>query len=376
MPNRPPLREIAVLFARLGATAFGGPAAHVAMMEEEVVRRRQWLTREEFLDLLGATNLIPGPNSTEMAIHIGHKLGGWRGLLLAGGLFILPAFFIVWAIAWFYVRYGSLPEFQSVFHGVKPVILAVIGQAIWSLSRSAVKDKILAGLALLALALYLYTGNELLVLFVISVLNLLVRIPGGRNPLLIPLFLLTPASGAWAQAVRKAGEHELFLYFAKIGSVLFGSGYVLIAFLQNDLVTKYQWITQQQLVDAITVGQFTPGPVFTTATFIGYLVSGNRGAVAATLGIFAPAFFFVALSAPVIPKLRRSKWTYPVLDGLNVASLSLMAGTTFLLSKGTVDTVYGACVFTISLLLLVRFKINSVWLILVSGALGYAGLAG
>lgn len=369
------LREIALLFLRLGATAFGGPAAHIAMMEDEVVRKRTWLTREEFLDLLGATNLIPGPNSTEMAIHIGYKMAGWRGLLLAGGLFILPAFLIVWAMAWFYVEYGSLPEFQSIFLGVKPVILAIIAQAIWSLSKTAVKDKILAALALLSLALYFYTRNEILVLFVIAILNLILRIiPGSTNPLL--LFILSPISTAWAQSegVRRAGSEQLFLYFAKIGSVLFGSGYVLIAFLQNDLAVNFQWITQQQLVDAITVGQFTPGPVFTTATFIGYLVNGHSGAVAATAGIFAPAFVFVALSAPVIPKLRKSKWTYPILDGLNVASLSLMTCAALLLVKGTADSVYGAIAFGLSLLLLVKFKINSVWLILVAGLLGYAGL--
>lgn len=365
-----PLRELAILFLRLGATAFGGPAAHIAMMEEEVVRKKQWLARQEFLDLLGATNLIPGPNSTEMAIHIGYKMGGWRGLLLAGSLFILPAFLIVWATAWFYMKYGSLPEFQSVFAGVTPVILAIIAQATWNLSQSAVKDKILAGLAVLSLAMYLYTGNEILVLFVIAILNLLLRfIPGGLAPLL--LFLVSPMSNAWAQNEPLKNGDQLFLYFTKIGSVLFGSGYVLIAFLQNDLVNKYQWITQQQLLDAIAAGQFTPGPVFTTATFIGYIVSGNSGAIAATLGIFLPAFFFVAVSAPFIPALRKSKWTYPILDGLNVASLSLMAGAALILGKGAATTVYGVIAFLVSLLLLLKFRLNSVWLILAAAGLGY-----
>ncbi len=382
--QRPTLSEIALLFLRLGTTAFGGPAAHIAMMEEEVVRRRRWLSPEEFLDLLGATNLIPGPNSTEMAIHVGHKMAGWRGLVTAGIAFIGPAFLIVWAIAWSYVKFGSLPAFQSVFLAIKPVILAVVAQAIWNLSRSALKNRILAGLAVLALVLYLVWGNEILILFLIAALNLALRLmrrpPTDRAALflLMGTGLLQPLARAWGQTAQRLipPPEALFGYFAKVGSVLFGSGYVLIAFLQNDLVDKYSWITQQQLIDAIAVGQFTPGPVFTTATFIGYLISGNVGAVTATVGIFAPAFAFVALSAPLLPALRRSRWTSPVLDGLNVASLSLMAGAGFILAKGTVGSPYGAIAFAVSLGLLMKFKVNSAWLIALAGVLGYCDLVG
>lgn len=380
---KPSLKELALVFARMGATAFGGPAAHIAMMEEEIVRRRQWLSREEFLDLLGATSLIPGPNSTEMAIHVGHKMAGWRGLLVAGTTFIVPAFFIVWAIAWFYVQFGSLPAFQSIFHGIKPVILAVIFQAVWSLFKAAVKDKILALLALLSLGLYLVWGNEIAILFIIALLNPIIRLklkpPKNKSiVLMLSLWVLFPITRAFAQLAEqtKINLEQLFLYFVKVGSVLFGSGYVLIAFLQNDLVDHFKWLTQQQLVDAIAVGQFTPGPVFTTATFIGYLVAGHSGAVIATLGIFTPAFMFVALSAPLLPALRKSKWTAPILDGLNVASLSLMTGAALILGKTSVTSFYGAGAFVISLALLIRFKINSAWLIVVAGVCGYIGLAG
>jgi chromate transporter len=363
------LRDVVLLFFRLGATAFGGPAAHIAMMEEEIVRRRQWLSREEFLDLLGATNLIPGPNSTEMAIHIGHKMAGWRGLILGGAAFIIPAFLIVWAIAWFYVAFGELPAVQSVFSGVKPVILAVVAHALWSLSRSAVKDRLLGGLAVLALGLYLFWGNELK------------PRPTQLKTLILPLLgwmILFPTTRAWGDTTPpgRVSPELLFAYFAKVGSALFGSGYVLIAFLQSDLVDKYQWISQQQLIDAIAVGQFTPGPVFTTATFIGYLILGHSGAVVATLGIFLPAFVFVALSAPFIPALRRSRWTAPLLDGLNVASLSLMAGAAIALGQTTINNWYGALTFVLSSFLLIRFKVNSVWLILAAGTLGWLGLAG
>jgi chromate transporter len=344
---------LAKLFARLGATSFGGPAAHIAMMEEEFVRRRKWLSKQDFLDLLGATNLIPGPNSTEMAIHIGYRMGGWRGLLAAGAAFILPAFFIVWAAAWFYVRFGSLPEFRAVFAGVMPVIVAVIAQAVWSLSKSAVKDRALAVLGLCALGAYFIWRNEIAILATVALANLLLRMSWRpKGPL------------------ASAPVDMLFLFFLKVGSVLFGSGYVLIAFLQDELVNKYQWLSNQQLMDAIAVGQFTPGPVFTTATFIGYLTAGNSGAVAATVGIFAPAFFFVALSAPFLPKLRRSLRIAYLLDGLNVASLSLMAAAIMPLAQDAIADAYGIGALAISAVLLIRYKINSAWLVLAGGLMG------
>ena len=346
------LIEIAFSFIKLGCTAFGGPAAHIAMMEADLVQKKKWLTTEEFLDLNAATNLIPGPNSTELAIHIGYKKAGWPGLIVAGVCFILPAFLIVWAIAWFYIEYGNLPAFKAIFIAVIPVIIAVIVQAIQNLTRSAVKNISHWILAALALAGFLWGLHELIILFSIAALNLL-----------------------WSLNLRDTrisiAPFAVFLYFTKVGSVLFGSGYVLIAFLQNDLVHKYQWITEQQLIDAIAVGQFTPGPVFTTATFIGYIIAGHFGAVAATLGIFLPAFIFVALSAPFISKLRSSKNISSFLDGLNIASLSLMAGAAILLIRENAFSLYFAIVFIVSFLLLTRFKINSAWVLLAAAALSF-----
>ena len=374
------LKEIAKAFFKLGATAFGGPAAHIAMMEEDLVRRKKWITQEEFLDLISATNLIPGPNSTEMAIHIGHKKAGFKGLIVAGTAFIIPAFVIVWAIAWFYVKFGTLPAFQLVFLAIQPVILAVIAQAIFSLSKNAIKDKLFALLAVLALGLYLTGLNELLILFLIALINLFFRnrIQNKFFTILtwLTLSVYTLHSKAHEIMPSKAefSIEKLFLVFVKIGSVLFGSGYVLIAFLQSEFVDKLGWINQQQLLDAVAVGQFTPGPVFTTATFIGFLIAGHEGAVLSTIGIFAPAFFFVAVTAPFLPRLRKSKFTAPILDGLNVASLSLMAGAGLVLGKNSIFSGYGLIAFTISLLCLIRFKINSAWLILAAGVYGYISL--
>jgi chromate transporter len=373
------LSEIVFVFAKIGATAFGGPAAHIAMMEEEVVRRRSWITQEEFLDLISATNLIPGPNSTELAIHVGYRMRGWKGLLASGIAFICPAFFIVLAIAWFYVSYGSLPAIQSIFAAVKPVIVAIIAQAVWSLSKTAIKDRLLAVLAVFSLGVYLVWSHEILILVAVGFLNLVIRgkISSNKKTFFALIFFtfFNPLLRVFAQVTdlyRNSTEH-VFWYFVKVGSVLFGSGYVLIAFLQNDLVNQYQWITQQQLVDAIAVGQFTPGPVFTTATFIGYLISGNLGAIASTIGIFLPAFVFVALSAPFIPKLRKSDAVAFFLDGLNVASLSLMLGASLLLAQNTMNSIYGIVIFAMSLVLLLKFKINSAWLVLGASVLGFLG---
>ncbi len=362
----------------MGLTSFGGPAAHIALMEEEVVRRRQWISHGEFLDLLGATNLIPGPNSTEMAIHIGHRMGGWRGLLVAGISFILPAFLVVWTLAWLYSQYGSLPQVQTVFQSVIPVILAVIAQAVVNLSKSAVKDRWLGFLGALALAGYLFWGHEILILFLVAVLNLLIRISSKGKAVVSSWLALTflafsSTERAWAQAetATPVPLPSVFGYFAKIGSILFGSGYVLIAFLKTDLVDNLHWLSQQQLIDAVAIGQFTPGPVFTTATFIGYMLASHQGAWLATAGIFAPAFFFVAISAPWIPKLRASAKMGHLLDGLNVASLGLMAGATVLLAKNVANPIYSLIVFTISLLCLIRFKLNSAWLILAASVFGF-----
>lgn len=378
------LRELAFVFLRLGTTAFGGPAAHIAMMEEEVVRRRGWVSREEFLDLVGVTNLIPGPNSTEMAIHIGHRRGGWPGLLIAGMCFIVPAMLMVWGLAWMYVRYGSLPRFAGVFQMVKPVVLAVIVQALWSLGRSAARTDLLRGVGLVALTASLMGVHELIVLLAAGVFMLVLhslRRPGGAtarclNPMVFAgtassvaalpaLAAVAPVSKAW----------PLFLFFAKVGSVLYGSGYVLLAFLQAELVDRRGWLTQTQLLDAVAVGQFTPGPVFTTATFVGYLVAGSNGAVLATLGIFLPAFVFVAMSGPLVPRLRRSAAVAAVLDGVNVASLALMAAVAIVLGRAALSSGVGLALFAIASLLLIRFRMNSAWLILGAAAVGLAWAA-
>jgi chromate transporter len=290
---------LAVLFLKLGAIAFGGPAAHIAMMEYEVVRRRRWLSREEFLDLLGATNLIPGPNSTELAIHLGHRRAGWPGLLVAGACFILPAALIVTAFAWAYVRYGALPEVAGILYGVKPVIIAVVLRALWSLARAAIKTRFLAAVGTAGVVLSFLGVNELLILVgaglvVGSGRGVARRIKGGCGPVSLfsasPLALLFQSGATAGAAAVPFGLWPLFWFFLKIGSVLFGSGYVLLAFLRADLVERWHWLSESQLLDAIAVGQVSPGPVFTTATFIGYVLGGPAGATVATTAIFLPAF--------------------------------------------------------------------------------------
>ena len=359
------MRELALLFLRLGVTAFGGPAAHIAMMEEEVVRRRRWLTREEFLDLLGAANLIPGPNSTELAIHIGHRRAGWPGLLVAGTCFILPAALIVLALAWAYVRYGALPEVGAILYGVKPVIVAVVAQALGKLARTAVKDVFLGVLAALAVAANLLGVHELVILAAAGAL--VSARAGGARPVKA---LLAPAvSGLAATAGASAGLGLLFLTFLKIGSVLFGSGYVLLAFLRADLVERLHWLSESQLLDAVAAGQITPGPVFTTATFVGYLVGGTAGAGVATLGIFLPAFVFVAASGPLVPRLRRSPRAGAFLDGVNVASLALMAVVTGHLGRAALVDVPTVILVAASAGLL-ALRLSSVWLVLGGAAAG------
>jgi chromate transporter len=361
------LRELAWLFGKLGFTAFGGPAAHIAMMEDEVVRRRRWMSHERFLDLLGATNLIPGPNSTELAIHIGHARAGWAGLVVAGTCFILPAVLIVSAIAWVYVRYGALPELAGVMTGIKPVIIAVVIQALWNLGKAAVKTPLLAVIGAAAFAANLVGVDELIVLAAAGLLVAATRGLRARAASWLPL----PVLGAGATPAP-FGLWPLFLFFLKVGSVLFGSGYVLLAFLRSDLVGHLHWLTESQLLDAVAVGQVTPGPVFTTATFIGYLLGGAPGAGVATLGIFLPAFVFVALSGPLVPRLRRSPIAGAVLDGVNVASLALMAVVTLELGRTAITGVPTAVIAAVSAVVLVRFRINSAWLVLAGGAIGAA----
>ncbi len=370
------LSELALLFLRLGTTAFGGPAAHIAMMEDEVVRRG-WLSRAQFLDLLGAANMIPGPNSTEMAIHVGFLRAGWPGLLVAGTCFILPAALMVTLLAAAYVRFGALPQALAVLYGVKPVVIGVIVQALWRLGQTAVKTPALAVVGLAAALLNAGGGDELLVLFgaavVVGVADAIrLRRPNGG---LAGLPLYTGASvatalSAGATVAAPVGLLPVFLFFLKVGSVLFGSGYVLLAFLRADLVQHWGWLTEAQLLDATAVGQVTPGPVFTTATFIGYLLKGPTGALVATLGIFLPAFIFVAASAPLLPRLRRSPRIGAFLDGLNVGSLALMAVVTWQLARAALVDAPSCALGVAATLLLVRFRVNSVWLVLGGAVVG------
>jgi chromate transporter len=375
------LWELARLFLKLGTIAFGGPAAHIAMMEDEVVRRRRWLSREKFLDVLGATNLIPGPNSTEMAIHIGYHRSGLPGLIIAGSCFILPAAILVSAFAWAYVRYGSLPQTTRVLYGVKPVIIAVVLQALWSLGRTAVKTQLLAVIGMGAVVLSFLRVNELLVLFVAGAVVAFVQWLSVRSKssaktnrsvfFLISFATLFQTTATPATAAASIGLWPLFLFFLKVGSVLFGSGYVLLAFLRRDLVERWHWLTNEQLLDAIAVGQVTPGPVFTTATFIGYLLAGPAGACAATIGIFLPAFIFVAVSGPLVPHIRRSVTAGAFLDGINVASLALMIVVTYELGRTALIDLPTVALLLISAVLLIRYRINSVWLVIGGALAGY-----
>ena len=380
--RRHSLRELAGFFLKLGSIAFGGPAAHIAMMDNEVVRRRGWLTRQQFLDLLGAANLIPGPSSTEMAIYIGLVRAGWRGLIVAGICFILPAMMIVLALAVAYVQYGALPQVVWLLYGVKPVIIAIVIQALWSLGTKAVKGPLTAAVGIAVVALSFLGVNVTLLLFaggllVMALSNLREARAGraGAAALAGPILLSaspTSAAVAAAGATAPVSLWSLTAFFLKVGSILFGSGYVLLAFLRADLVQHWGWLTDQQLIDAIAVGQFTPGPVFTTATFIGYLVAGYPGAILATLGIFLPSFVLVAASHPVIPRLRRSAWAAGFLDGVNVASLGLMAAVTWQLGRAALVDGVTITLGLVATLAVFRFRVNSAWLVLGGGLVGLA----
>jgi chromate transporter len=355
----------------LGMTAFGGPAAHIAMMHDEVVKRRKWLSDQEFLDLVGATNLIPGPNSTEMAIHIGFLRAGWLGMIVGGACFIVPAMLIVLALAAMYMRFGTTLQAGWLLYGIKPVVIAIIIQALWSLGQKAVKDYLMALIALLVIALYFLGINEILLLFVGGLAVMLARNFRRLRGRALGFFLVPLVGvGLLPQATVSFSLPLLFFTFLKIGSVLYGSGYVLLAFLRADFVVRLGWLTDQQLLDAIAIGQVTPGPVFTTATFLGFILGGTSGALLATLGIFLPSFVFVAVSNPLIPRMRKSVWISSLLDGVNVASLGLMAAVSWQLGRASLIDPLTAVVALISLVLLIRFKINSTWLIAGGGLFG------
>ena len=368
--------EVAKLFLKLGTIAFGGPAAHIAMMHNEMARRRHWVSEERFLDLLGAANLIPGPSSTELAIYLGYDHAGWKGLISAGVCFILPAMLMVLAIAWAYVNYGTTPQATSLLYGIKPVIVVIIIQALWGLFKTAAKGPLLIGAGALVIGLYLLDFNPLVLLLGSGLLVMLIknayRFGRGEQSTGASAALLSTLGVSSAAGVAPVpfSMSTLFLTFLKLGSVVFGSGYVLLAFLRNDFVHRLGWLTDRQILDAVAVGQFTPGPVFTTATFIGYIVGGFSGAVLATVGIFLPSFIFVAIVLPIVGILRRSRWTSGFLDGVNVGALGLMAGVSWQLGHAAVIDWVTALLALISCVLVFASKINSAWLVLGGAAAG------
>jgi chromate transporter len=380
------LGQIAFVFLKLGTIAFGGPAAHLAMMEEEFVRRRKWITQAEFLDRLATANLIPGPSSTEVAIFVGQLKRGWRGLIVAGCSFIIPAAAIVSVIAWAYVRFGSLPKAEGVLYAIKPAVVAIVIQALGKLARTGVRTPRLALIALLGAGLSLMGVSPILVLLsagLVSAAALAMRdrlvgtgIFGSLQAIGFQRIVGFPKIMAGAMAVTAVGAvfpvglGRLFLSFLKIGSVIFGSGYVLLAFLQTEFVERLHWLTERQLIDAVAVGQFTPGPLFTTATFIGYVVAGWMGAVVATVGIFLPGFVLVAVSGPLIPRLRRSAVAAAALDGVFAGSLALMAVVTWQLGKASIVDRTTLAVFGVGLIAVLRFRVNSAWLIAVAAVVG------
>jgi chromate transporter len=364
-PEKGTLAEIARQFLRLGFVAYGGPAAHIALMEEEFVRRRAWITRERFLDLVGAVNLLPGPSSTELAIYLGEVRGGLPGLLVAGACFILPAAIFVVALAWAYLRYGSVPQIAGLLFGIKPVVVALIVQAIWNLARTALKNVPLALLAAIVVALAAW-GLPTLMLLIGAGILWLVLSQGSRlarrSPTNLAL-LLGPAI-----SVTSTGAIAAFFYFLKIGAILFGSGYVLLAVLHADLVVRLHWITNVQLLDAIAVSQATPGPFFTVATFIGYILAGWKGAALATLGMFLPAFAYVAITARFLPQIRKSPLAGAFLDGINAAAVALMGFVGWQFARGSLTNVPAILIGVVSLALVFRYKVNSAWMV-IGGAL-------
>jgi chromate transporter len=376
--------ELARIFLRLGVTAFGGPAAHIAMFHDEFVKRRQWLTDQHFLDLYGASNLIPGPSSTEMTMHIGYVRAGYPGLLIAGTCFILPAALIVGVLAWLYVQYGTTPAADALLYGIKPVILAVIAQAIWNLGQKAFASRFMATVGAAVFVLYLLRVNEIVLLFGAALLVIIVRnanrLRGIRRGITnVPILLITGSAPLMQAAPLAAAQAfslgELFLTFFKIGAVIYGSGYVLLAFLRTDFVERLGWLTDKQLLDAIAIGQFTPGPVFTTATFIGYQTGGFVGAVLATIGIFLPGFILVSLTNPLIPKMRQSKVLSALLDGVNAAAIGLMAAVTVELARAAYVDVIAVILSIVAAVLLIHYKVNSTWLIIGGAVVGLARMA-
>jgi chromate transporter len=378
-PPRSRLREVAAVFLKLGVIGFGGPAAHIALMEEEVVTRRRWMSRQHFLDLVGATNLIPGPNSTEMTMHCGHERAGIAGLFVAGASFILPAVLLVGVLAHLYVTFGELPQVEPYLYGIKPAILAVILGAVYKLGKKAIKGWALAVLGLAVVVAALLGLSEVLAVLAAGVTVLVLRsgrrhLSGGAAGfgLLLPGILQTSVAATVAASPEvTVTATRLFLVLLKIGAVLFGSGYVLVAYLDGELVQNLGWLTRAELLDAIAVGQFTPGPLLATATFVGYQIDGVTGALAATAGIFLPSFLFVSLLNPLVPRLRRSRWAAAMLDGVNAGAVAVMAAVTLILGR---DILVDWQSWTLAILGAVAVfgprKIHPVWLVLGGAVLG------
>ena len=367
------LWDIAVVFTKLGAIAFGGPAAHIAAIELEVVHRRQWVSREKLLDLLSISNLIPGPNLTELVIYVGLERGGWEGAIVAGACFIIPAMLLVWGLAIAYVEYQTIPAVSWLLYGVKPVIIAIIIQALWKLGRSALKNVTTWSAGILVLGLYFTKVNEIaLMLGAGLVVTCALNWNFLKKTNSLPSIFLALPTGAIATEIIPKTWIAVFFSFLKIGSVLYGGGYVLLAFVQQEFVDRTHWLTSQQLLDAVAIGQFTPGPLFTTATFIGYLVAGNLGAIAGTVGIFLPAFILVPAINPFVVNLRKSTWTAGFLDGVNAASIGLMAAVAWELGRGTLIDIWTIIVAIASLIILLKFpKFNSAWLVIAGAASGW-----
>jgi chromate transporter len=362
MEQRGTLPEIAREFLRLGFVAYGGAAAHIAMMEERFVRQRAWVTRERFVDLVGAVNLLPGPTSTELAIYLGEIRGGIPGLITAGACFILPAAVLVVALAWAYLRFGAVPQMAGLLFGIKPVVVALMAQAIWNLGRAAMKSTALAILAVCVVALAAWGVHALLLLIGAGILWMIIG--AGRSLARTRAAIVGMIGTGAASSVGTIGAVPVFLYFLKIGAVLFGSGYVLLAVLRADLVAKLHWLSDAQLLDAIAVSQATPGPFFTVATFIGYLLAGWRGAALATLGMFLPAFVYVGATAGFLPKLRQSPVASAFLDGVNAAAVALMAFVGWQFARASLVNAPAVILAVVSAVLVLRYKVNSAWLVL------------
>lgn len=368
MSERSKLKEIAFLFFKLGAISFGGPAAHIAMMEDEVVKKRKWITQEHFLDLIGATNIIPGPNSTEMTMHCGYERAGWKGLITAGVSFIIPAVIITGILAWFYQEYSHLPNVSPFLYGIKPAVIAIIINAAYKLGKKALKTIELGILGISTLVVCLLGVNEIIALFGCGLVGLLIYFLKNIKSNIhnfIPLFLVESVSPV------KIENLKILLTFLKLGAILYGSGYVLFAFLDTELVAN-GWLTRQQLIDAVAIGQFTPGPVLSTATFIGWQMNGLIGSLAATIGIFLPSFIFVTILNPLIPKMRKSKIISSFLDAVNIAAVALIIAVCFQMGKETLTDWRMIAIALMSLIVVFVFKkLNSAYIVTAGAIVGY-----